>query len=135
MPEDTLNAWQRVRVINRSQREFESSEQKGKNESRHRMETDGLLHFCSMKLNLKREYLQLLSTLLNIRLLSLGMLTKHFGFKNRGVFSKTPSASILIATSEQNSTACIVFFVLEIVHLVIALKLERCRGKVKGSSK
>ncbi|XP_035226836.1 uncharacterized protein LOC118199140 [Stegodyphus dumicola] len=32
---------------------------------------------------------------------------KHFGFKNRGEFSKTPSASTLIATSEQNSTGCI----------------------------
>ncbi|GFU38780.1 uncharacterized protein NPIL_552651 [Nephila pilipes] len=31
---------------------------------------------------------------------------KHFDFKKHGEFSKIPSASTLIATSEQNSTAC-----------------------------
>ncbi|GBL99068.1 hypothetical protein AVEN_227565-1 [Araneus ventricosus] len=33
--------------------------------------------------------------------------TKHVGFKNRGEFTQTPSASTLIATSEQNPNACI----------------------------
>ncbi|XP_035210041.1 histone-lysine N-methyltransferase NSD2-like, partial [Stegodyphus dumicola] len=45
LPDDTLRAWQKFRVINHSQRESESSEQKEKNSSTHRMDLDGLLSF------------------------------------------------------------------------------------------
>ncbi|XP_035229770.1 uncharacterized protein LOC118201729 [Stegodyphus dumicola] len=57
LPDDTLRAWQRFRVINCSQIESESSERKEKNASTHRMDLDGLLSFLLMKLKVKREYL------------------------------------------------------------------------------
>ncbi|XP_035205732.1 uncharacterized protein LOC118180771 [Stegodyphus dumicola] len=106
LPDDTLRAWQRFRVINRSQRESESSEQKEKNASTHRMDLDGLLSFLLDEIEGEERVSIATQCFTKYQTPKPGN-AKHFGFKNRGEFSKTPSASTLIATSEQNSTGCI----------------------------
>ncbi|GFU13976.1 uncharacterized protein NPIL_155531 [Nephila pilipes] len=53
LPDDTLRARQRSRVINRSQKESESSEEIQKNESTHRMDLDGLLSFILVEIEIE----------------------------------------------------------------------------------
>ncbi|GFT59169.1 uncharacterized protein NPIL_594081 [Nephila pilipes] len=104
MPDDTLKSWQKFRVIN--QRELESSWHKEKNDSTYRMDLDGLLSFLLDEIEDEERVPIATQCFTKYQTPTPGN-AKHFGLKNSGEFSKTPSASTLIATSEQNSAACI----------------------------
>ncbi|CAL1266110.1 unnamed protein product [Larinioides sclopetarius] len=106
LPDDTLRAWQRFRAINRSYKETESSEQNDKKESTHRMDLDGLLLFLIDEIE-GEERVSIATNCFTKYPSPKPGNAKHFGFKNRREFPQAPSASTLIATSEQNSISCI----------------------------
>ncbi|GBM85859.1 hypothetical protein AVEN_192597-1 [Araneus ventricosus] len=101
LPGDTLRAWQGFRAINRGHRETESSESNDKKESTHRMDLDGLLLFLLDEIE-GEERVSIATKCFTKYQSPKPWNTKHVGFKNRGEFTQTSTASTLIATSEQN---------------------------------